>query len=234
MTITTARALMLGTAAALLVACGGADEAELGAEAPVAQETQRASVQAPSFAPMMTDGLSLDALMDAELVDASGEEIAEVENVILRNGRIDAIVFEDEELFGADRFMRLAWNGARFRMDGDDLQVAMPTGSDRARFTTGYDVDDQLPSGSYLASDLLDQTVRVDGNDVDVEGMTFDRSGRIQSYLIDGGLFDLPDSVPASRVTLTAETREEVLGAVERYASDDEFMDPADYAPARK
>ena len=246
----TLKTLCAASAAALLAACGGGVEntttaADYDDDAPVTVAQADISNE---FAPLVRDGITLEQLMMAELTDASGEDIGHVDDALIQDGRVVGLIFENEDLLGDGSETMMRWDSARFRMvDGDDdLQILLPRGSELSRSVMAFD-DDNLPMGAMLAQDLIDETVTYQGEEYDIEGATLARNGTIQTYLLDGGLLDAPDSVPASAITLTEETREEVLGAVEvadtagLYAADgddtdddDDYEDVYDYSLERK
>ena len=233
----TLKTLCAASAAALLAACGGAvEDTTPVADYDDAPVTVAQTDISNEFAPLVRDGITLEQLMMAELTDASGEDLGHVDDALIRDGRIVGLVFDDIDAFGDMDEALLDFSAARFRMlDGDDdLQILMPRGSELTRVVSAFD-DDNVPAGTMLAQDLIDETVTYQGEEYDIEGATIARNGQIQTYLLDGGLLDAPDSVPASAITLTEETREEVMGAVEQYESDRYTnSDPYSYAPDRK
>ena len=117
-------ALLAGTTM-LLAACGdGGAQSEDQAVTPA---NQTASANPAQTAPTVALGLTMEQLDDADIVDASGREIGDVERVLTdASGAVTGLVVEVDDT-DPDRHVTLPLEGLTVVQDGNDhdLRVAM-------------------------------------------------------------------------------------------------------------
>ena len=117
-------ALLAGTTM-LLAACGdGGAQSEDQAMTPA---NQTASANPAQTATVVALGLTMEQLDDADIVDASGREIGDVERVVTdASGAVTGLVVEVDDT-DPDRHVTLPLEGLTVVQDGNDhdLRVAM-------------------------------------------------------------------------------------------------------------
>ncbi len=118
------RPLLAAAASLALAACGDGQRAEAPAAEPTAPASTPVSTQTTNMAePVLALGLTRNQLEDAELLDATGAEIGEVERVITDpSGAVTGLLVEIENST-PDRYVTVPLDGLTVIEQGNDRDL---------------------------------------------------------------------------------------------------------------
>ncbi len=133
-------------------------------------------------------GLRAEQIMDATAYGLNGDELGEVENIIVGpDGKIRSLVIEAGGFWDiGDTHVAVPWNQVNFSDDGE--RVTVPLEEDNLPGFSLFDNDEEVPAGprEWKVSELLDDTVEL--SDVPrygvVDDVIFDRAGQLQAVLV--------------------------------------------------
>jgi len=133
-------------------------------------------------------GLRAERMIDATAYDMDGEEIGEVENIIVGpDGKIRSLVIEAGGFWDiGDTHVAVPWNQVNFSDDGE--RVTVPLDADNLPGFSLFNNDENVPAGprEWKVSELLDDTVEL--RDAPrygvVDDVIFDRAGQLQAVLV--------------------------------------------------
>lgn len=114
---------LIAAATVLLIGCSD-NRAAPADTAAVAGGTSAAAVtQQPAQQPVVALGLTMEQLEDADLIDASGREIGEVERVMTAaGGSVTGLLIEIEDT-DPDRYVTIPLDGLTVVQDGHDQDL---------------------------------------------------------------------------------------------------------------
>lgn len=117
--------ISLAAPIALLGACSDNDASrtQVVTDEPTAATPAGANASTTTSAPVVALGLTMDQLGDADILDASGVEIAEVERVVTdASGTVTGLLVEIEDS-DPDRYVTIPLEGLTVVQDGDDQDL---------------------------------------------------------------------------------------------------------------
>ena len=237
--------LILASAAGLAIAaCTGADTDYADADdAVVTTPAERVEVlSAETPAPFLGE-IRLTELLNADIVGSDGEEFTDVEDVFIRNARVQGISFDADAAFGGKRYAEfgsltfLADDGLA---DEAEFDIMIPRTEDSFDDFDLIDENVDLTPGD-AGTDMLERDVRVSGLDdvAEIEDVIFNTDGTVAYYIVDEGLGEEPVRVEPYKVAFVTDT-EIVADTLDEDYLEADYEDTAasydsdDYSPDRK
>jgi sporulation protein YlmC with PRC-barrel domain len=139
-----------------------------------------------------------EQLFDADVIGPNGDEIGEVENIIVgKDGMIEAVIAEVGGFWDiGDTHVRVPWSEVDARFEDGEAKVHVPVTEDRVK---DYDVfggdgaikvvddDDPATPRGWRATELIDDyvTLKNDERYGWVEDLVFDRQGKLRAVVVD-------------------------------------------------
>lgn len=238
---------LFGASAVILIACSGSDVDDSPVEtyAPIVESSEINLLESYTVG-LYEDEYSLEEFLDADILSTQGEDIDEVDDIVLQDRRIQAFTFDRDEVFDLFAGEPVMMQFDRVEMiesnDWEDLKIKLPLMEDRLFVLSKWDEDSLRDGSLQLASNVIGADVLISrtGEVAEIEDVIFDKTGRITAYFVDDGLGATPYRVPVS--LLTRMETQAVLGASETrdYSEDgyeaDENIDieQDDYLPDKK
>lgn len=133
------------------------------------------------------DGWTAKSLLDAEVYGEDGDEVGEVENIVMTSeGKIDRLVIETDNWLGiGDRMISVPWNNVDLAPDKEGIVTRLDEDQmdDFSLFS-----DDDVDTGpqAFRASDLLGDYVELkDGTEYGyVSDIVFGQDGAVKAVMV--------------------------------------------------
>lgn len=134
------------------------------------------------------DGWRVEEMMDTTVIGANGEEIGEVENLIVsRDGNLEAVVIEAGGFADiGDTHFRVRWDDVEVGDGMDALHVPMTEDSAPTDFSLFEDEEVRAGGDEWRATELLDDYVQLKDNRAYgiVDDLIFDRDGQLMAVIV--------------------------------------------------
>lgn len=134
-------------------------------------------------------GWLAENLLDMEVYGQNGEDIGDVENLIVNNdGHIEHVIIEVGGFLDiGDRHLRIPWNQVTLRPDGEGINVPLTEeGVDEFSLFDDDDAAERTGPRSWRVTELMNDYVRLQGGDNYgiVDDLIFDRNGQLQAVVV--------------------------------------------------